>query len=65
MDLLTVKEAGHKWGISARMVTMHCENGRVYGAFKKGNMWLIPSDSSRPEDRRRKHNSERQSIEVR
>lgn len=65
MDLLTVKEAGLKWGISSRMVTMHCENGRISGAFKKGNMWLIPSDACRPEDRRRKCYSEMKSIEER
>ena len=44
LELLTVKEAGELWGITARMATFYCERGRVPGAFKKGNLWLIPGD---------------------
>ena len=51
MDLLTVKEAGIIWGITARMVTIYCETGRIPGAFKKGNLWLIPGDAVKPIDR--------------
>lgn len=54
MELLTVKEAGEKWGITARMVTIYCVDGRIPGAFKKGNLWLIPGDADKPVDRRRK-----------
>ena len=53
MDLLTVKEAGKLWGITARMATIYCETGRIPGAFKKGNLWLIPGDAVKPVDRRR------------
>ncbi len=53
MDLLTVKEAGKLWGITTRMVTIYCETGRIPGAFKKGNLWLIPGDAIKPVDRRR------------
>jgi translation initiation factor IF-1 len=53
MDLLTVKEAGIIWGITVRMVTIYCETGRITGAFKKGNLWLIPGDAVKPIDRRR------------
>ena len=35
MEYLTVKEAGEKWGISARMVIYHCVAGRIEGAIKK------------------------------
>lgn len=65
MDLLTVREAGQKWGITARMVTVHCVNGRINGAFKKGNLWLIPADAERPEDRRKKIRGEHEGIEER
>ena len=53
MDLLTVKEAGELWGITARMATIYCETGRIPGAFKKGNLWLIPGDAIKPFDRRK------------
>lgn len=58
MDLLTVKEAGELWGITARMVTIYCENGRIPGAFKKGNLWLIPGNTVKPADRRKKRITE-------
>jgi hypothetical protein len=52
MDYFTVKEMGGKWGISSRMVTFYCEEGRIKGALKKGNLWLIPKDASKPADGR-------------
>jgi len=54
MDYLTVKEAGEKWGITGRMVTYYCEAGRIDGAVKKGNLWLIPADAEKPADERYK-----------
>ena len=54
MDYLTVKEAGELWGISARMATIYCKTGRIPGAFKKGNLWLIPGDTVKAIDRRKK-----------
>jgi hypothetical protein len=54
MDYLTVKEAGAKWGISGRMVTYYCEAGRISGALKKGNLWLVPADAKKPIDNRTK-----------
>ena len=54
MDYLTVKEAGVKWGITSRMVNYYCSTGRITGAVKKGNLWLIPSDAIKPLDGRTK-----------
>jgi len=56
MEYLTVKEAGEKWEISARMVTYHCVAGRIEGAIKKGNLWLVPTSSEKPNDLRYKKN---------
>ena len=56
MDYMTVKEAGEKWGLGIRIVTLYCTEGRIDGAVKKGNLWLIPEDAVKPEDRRRKKN---------
>lgn len=55
MDYMTVKEAGEKWGITARMVNYYCLAGRIDGAIKKGNLWLVPDNVSKPIDGR-KHN---------
>jgi len=54
MDYLTIKEAGEKWGVSGRMVTYYCVAGRIPGVIRKGNMWLIPADAEKPEDKRHK-----------
>ncbi len=54
MEYLTVKEAGEKWGIGSRMVTLYCANDRIKGVVKKGNLWLIPEDTPKPNDMRRK-----------
>lgn len=53
MEYLTVKEMGKKWKISSRMVTIYCKEGRIDGAIKKGNLWLIPEDADKPEDNRK------------
>lgn len=54
MEYLTVKEMGEKWGITSRMVNFYCSNGRIPGAIKKGNLWLIPEDADKPDDNRKK-----------
>lgn len=56
MEYLTVKEIGNKWGITSRMVNVYCSKGRIPGAIKKGNLWLVPYDAVKPEDLRRKVN---------
>jgi len=54
MEYLTAKEAGGKWGITPRMVNYHCTAGRIDGAVKMGNTWLIPKNAAKPEDKRYK-----------
>lgn len=54
MDYMTVREAGERWGLGIRIVALYCTQGRIHGAMKKGNLWLIPEDAAKPEDRRRK-----------
>lgn len=52
IDYLTVKEAGDKWGVSGRMVTIYCNQGKIDGAIKKGNLWLVPINAKKPLDGR-------------
>ncbi|MEA4898585.1 helix-turn-helix domain-containing protein [Bacillota bacterium Meth-B3] len=54
MEYMTVREAGDQWGLGIRMVTLYCTEGRIDGAVKKGNMWLIPKNAVKPADGRRK-----------
>ncbi|MDN9572383.1 DNA-binding protein [Clostridioides difficile] len=54
MEYLTVKEAGQKWGVTARMVNYYCSAGRIQGALKKGNLWLVPIQAEKPLDKRTK-----------
>ena len=53
MEYLTVKEMGEKWGITSRMVTFYCSDGRIPGAEKKGNLWLVPKSTQKPTDNRK------------
>ena len=52
MEYLTVKEIGEKWNISGRMVTIYCQKGKITGAIKKANRWLVPLNAEKPLDGR-------------
>jgi hypothetical protein len=54
MEYLTGKEISVKWGITDRMVNYYCSAGRIEGAVKKGNLWLIPVKAEKPMDKRYK-----------
>lgn len=53
-DYSTAKEMAERWEITSRMVIHYCERDLIPGAVKKGTVWLIPTMSSKPEDRRLK-----------
>ena len=53
MDYLTTSEFAEKWSITRRRVTKLCTEGRIDGAILKGNTWLIPADTEKPDDPRR------------
>lgn len=52
MEYMTTKEAAVKWGITNRMVLYYCTTGRIDGASKMGNTWLLPKAAEKPVDRR-------------
>ena len=54
MEYMTLKEAGEKWGVSARQINYYCSEGRIPGAEKMGTDWLIPKDAQKPVDGRTK-----------
>lgn len=52
MKYLSTLECAKKWGISQRRVSLLCSQGRIYGALKTGNTWIIPEYSVKPSDER-------------
>lgn len=49
---MNLKEASVKWGISDRRINTLCLEGRIAGASKVGNVWVIPADAKMPADQR-------------
>lgn len=45
---MTVDEVAKKWQVSIRRVQVLCNEGRVVGAEKHGNVWFIPKIASKP-----------------
>lgn len=54
MSLISVRETAQKWGIAPRRVQLLCNEGRISGAQRVGNAWVIPEDAEKPEDARKK-----------
>ena len=54
MEYMTASQASKKWGISQRRVQILCAEGRIPGVFKLGEAWAIPTETEKPEDKRRK-----------
>ena len=52
MEYLTVKEFAKKWEISERRIINLIKAKRIPGAYKNGMCWNIPSDTSKPVDKR-------------
>ena len=57
-NLCTAKELAEKWGVTVRMVTLMCTEGKISGAKKFGNSWIIPKDTKKPLDGRTKEAKE-------
>lgn len=49
---MTLKEASQKWGIGVRRINTLCSEGRIEGASRIGNMWIIPQNTEKPKDKR-------------
>ena len=52
MDYLTIKQTAEKWGLCGRRVQTLCAEGRIEGAERIRNMWVVPKDAVKPSDRR-------------
>ena len=54
MEWITAKEAGESWGMTKRRAQFLCANGKVNGARKLGNIWVVPKGTQKPIDGRTK-----------
>lgn len=52
MNYIKVSKAAEKWGISARRVRFLCATGKVSGVVRKGNLYMIPENATKPIDGR-------------
>lgn len=53
-EYMSVKEAAEKWGLSERRIQVLCATDRIPGVVRVSRVWLIPSDTEKPKDGRRK-----------
>ena len=52
MTYISARETADKWGISQRRVAVLCSENRIENAIMIGNMWVIPSNATKPIDAR-------------
>lgn len=53
-EYMTAQEAAELWGISVRRVQRLCKENRIEGILNVNRVWLIPKNSKKPVDKRRK-----------
>ena len=54
MVYLSAAEVAEKWGITRKRIQVLCKEGRIDGAQRVGNAWMIPENASKPIDARKK-----------
>lgn len=52
MEYLSISQMAEKWGVSNRRIQRLCLEGRIDGAKKISNIWLLPEDAKKPKDER-------------
>ena len=53
MEYVSAADKAFEWGVSQQTVTAYCRDGRIPGATRKGQSWLIPAEASKPSDGRK------------
>ena len=62
MKYISIKEISEKWHISVRRVNMLCNQNRISGAYKIGDVWAIPENAVKPPDPRSQMNKTKTNI---
>ncbi len=52
MEYIKVSKVAEKWGISARRVRVLCAEGKIDGVIRKGKLYMIPANATKPMDGR-------------
>lgn len=52
VEMISIKEMAERWNITERRISKLCKEGKIEGAVKQGNRWLLPEDAKRPADGR-------------
>ena len=63
MNYIKVSQAAEKWGLSARRVRILCQENKIEGVIRKGNLYMIPENAQKPADGRRKESRRAISFE--
>ncbi len=63
MEYIKVTKAAEKWGISTRRVRKLCTDGKIPGVVRKGNLYMIPENATKPLDGRKGRSSVLSHIE--
>ena len=50
---IAAKEVAVRWGVSSTWVTILCSQGKLDGAVKEKNRWMLPEDIAKPENERK------------
>lgn len=62
MNYLSVVQTAQKWNMTPRRVQVLCNQGRIEGAQRVGNVWTIPEIAQKPIDARKKIDSTRKKV---
>lgn len=57
-DYISAKELAQSWGITSTRITVMCNSNLLPGAKKVKGRWMIPANTVRPADRRKKEVSD-------
>ena len=63
MDYVSAAEMAKKWGLQQRQVQTLLAGGRIPGAIKFGRSWMLPKDTEKPADLRRRKNRLTETIQ--
>ncbi len=54
-EYMTAQEAAEKWNVSLRWVQRLCKENRIEGILNINRVWLIPKETDKPVNGRRKN----------
>ena len=52
-EYFKVSEAAARWGLTPRRVRILCAENKIQGVIRKGNLYMIPTDTPKPIDGRK------------